>query len=94
MTPPPAPAPRRFSNANVIFRTKFVEGTSTVLRTVPATSALLGGKPRAPAAALTDRAAAAEADGDDDAARPAAGKKAKAPRAAAGGAGGAGGGGL
>ena len=32
-----------FSNANVIFRTKFVDGTSTVTRTVPATSALLGG---------------------------------------------------
>ena len=32
-----------FSNANVIFRTKFVEGTSTVLRTVPAGSTLLGG---------------------------------------------------
>jgi structural maintenance of chromosome 2 len=30
-----------FSNANVIFRTKFVEGTSTVLRTVPSGSALL-----------------------------------------------------
>jgi structural maintenance of chromosome 2 len=33
-----------FSNANVIFRTKFVDGTSTVTRTVPASSALLGGK--------------------------------------------------
>jgi len=30
-----------FSNANVIFRTKFVDGTSTVTRTVPGTSALL-----------------------------------------------------
>ena len=32
-----------FSNANVIFRTKFVDGTSTVTRTVPATSSLVGG---------------------------------------------------
>jgi len=34
-----------FTNANVIFRTKFVDGTSTVTRTVPVGSALLGGKP-------------------------------------------------
>jgi structural maintenance of chromosome 2 len=31
-----------FSNANVIFRTKFVDGVSTVTRTVPAGSALRG----------------------------------------------------
>jgi structural maintenance of chromosome 2 len=30
-----------FTNANVIFRTKFVDGTSTVTRTVPSGSALL-----------------------------------------------------
>jgi hypothetical protein len=42
-----------FSNANVIFRTKFVDGTSTVTRTVPAGSALLGGM-GAPRAAIAD----------------------------------------
>jgi structural maintenance of chromosome 2 len=31
-----------FSNANIIFRTKFVDGTSTVLRTIPAGHELLG----------------------------------------------------
>lgn len=33
-----------FNNANVVFRTKFVDGVSTVARTVPAGSRLLGGK--------------------------------------------------
>jgi hypothetical protein len=48
-----------FSNANVIFRTKFVDGTSTVTRTVPGSSALVAG---AGAKALTDGSAAAEED--------------------------------
>jgi len=74
-----------FSNANVIFRTKFVEGTSTVIRTVPATSALLGGKPKAlrDAAARDDEEHAAAAAADE---KPAAAKKRApaAPRAGAG----------
>lgn len=68
-----------FSNANVIFRTKFVEGTSTVLRTVPATSALIGGKARA----LKGKAAAEEEEEAE--APPAAGGRKKAAAAPAGG---------
>lgn len=43
-----------FSNANVIFRTKFVDGTSTVTRTVPGTSALLQNHGGRGTALLTD----------------------------------------
>jgi structural maintenance of chromosome 2 len=57
-----------FSNANVIFRTKFIDGTSTVTRTVPGSSALVGGGAgkggSSAAAALTD-GAAEEDDGEN-----------------------------
>jgi structural maintenance of chromosome 2 len=45
-----------FTNANVIFRTKFVDGTSTVTRTVPSGSALLQDE-------NTDEAAASKSSG-------------------------------
>jgi hypothetical protein len=66
-----------FSNANVIFRTKFVEGTSTVLRTVPSGSTLLGG------AAGGKRLLKEEGEGEGEE------ELAPAPRGAKGAAGGA-----
>jgi structural maintenance of chromosome 2 len=80
-----------FNNANVIFRTKFVEGTSTVLRTVPATSALTAAAAAGAAKnarALTSAAAGEGADAEAAApagkALPAAKKRAPAVRDDAG----------
>ena len=75
-----------FNNANVIYRTKFVEGTSTVLRTVPPGSALNMGKgvlkalPPAGAAAEDEEGAGAGAGAGGKAAPPAAKKRAPAAR--------------
>jgi hypothetical protein len=72
-----------FSNANVIFRTKFVEGTSTVMRTVPAGSALLGG---GGGGGGGGRAALQDAEEEGEAPPPPAkGAKGKAAAAAGGG---------
>jgi structural maintenance of chromosome 2 len=69
-----------FANANVIFRTKFVDNTSTVTRTVPSGSTLLGGSSGAGSAA-SSRPALTDVDSNAVSARGAKGKagsKAKA----------------
>jgi structural maintenance of chromosome 2 len=71
-----------FSNANVIFRTKFVDGTSTVTRTVPGSSALVGGS-RA-SAGLTDGAAEGEDEGENAGGKGAGGKAAGGSKGGAG----------
>jgi len=77
-----------FSNANVIFRTKFVEGTSTVLRTIPSGSTLLGGKGKKGGELLVEDG---EKEGEDEVPPPSKGRggaiKPPSSKAASGGGG-------